>query len=731
MEANAPPLPAGDGPTPSPGELVVQNGRHAGVRRPLSAPLTLLGQADGCDIRLNAESVTPLHCAVFQGPGGLVLRDLGSAAGTFVNDRRVVSWLLRDGDVLSVGPFQFRVHCPDEQASLESPRPGELDALRVQAAAVAAQQAALLEEENRLQQRRTALEKQEEQLAAHLEERRLSLVATQEEVRQDQALLQKERAAFEQERRGRLEEAARHRDETARTLKQAQAERNRLLALRRRLRQRWRRHWNVREKALAGRQHDLTRESQHLQSERAALTQARLRFNGEAELGRRQLHDGWEELGKARREWASARQREEAELARQRREIRDARDALAAAQQAVADQQARSQAARDSLDHEVNGLENRVRNLRLKIAEYEGQLAQLRQQTGSSPPTAQLVTPPSPVPPCAIESEREERLDKLAILLADQRLHLAEQWESFLRAQQAWHEEHAGIEPRFEEAARNLEDRERRLVEQEQAQTAAEEELRGRQQAAAQLRSELEAWQARLAANESSWRSERTGLLAQVKAREALAQKREILLEGLRKRWAARRKHELELLGRELKHAREAQRRYTQLTEDVEQRTGELAVRERTLAERTLALEQLQLETLAHSENSAASERRLQKLQRQIARLQEEAEGRLAERRQTLEDEAERLRSQAHHLHQKAEALLAREAALGSKQREWERQRFDTELTQESQLQELTRLRETTQATTRHEKELQDVIERMIRVLLEDADVAPPTIRAA
>jgi hypothetical protein len=734
MEANAPPLPGGESPAPCPGELVVQNGRHAGTRRPLSAPLTLLGQAAGCDIRLNTESVSPLHCAIFQGPFGLILRDLGSDSGTLVNDQLVGSCLLREGDVLSVGPFHFRVHCPEQPPVAQVVLPGDWDALRVQAAAVAAQQAALLEEENRLQQQRTALEKQEEQLAAHLDERRQNLLAMQEEVRQEQAVVQKERAAFEQERRGRLEEATRHRDETARTLKQAQAERNRLLALRRRLRQRWRRHWDATEKALAGRQRDLSRECQQLQSERAQLTQARLRFNAEAELGRRQLRDGWDELGKARREWLLTRQHEEAELGRQRREIHAAREVLAAAQQAATDQQARSETARVNLEREVDGLENRIRNLRLRLAEYEGQLALLGQQTGNAPPpTAQLAAlPPGDSPPLSEESaEREERLEKLAAVLADQRLHLAEQWESFLRAQQAWHEEHAGLEPRFEEAARNLQERERCLVEQEQAQAVAAEELRARQRTVSQLRSELEAWQARLGANESAWRTERASVLAQIQTRETLAHKRETLLEALRKRWAARRKQELDLMARELKRAREAQRRYVELSDEVEQHTGELAVRERSLAERTLALEQLQLETFGRSENSAAAERRLQKLHRQIANLQSEAEGRLAERRQTLEDEAERLRAQAHHLHLQAEGLLAREGALAGKQREWEKHRLDRELAQAEQHQELLRLREHGEAAAQHEKELQEVIERVIRVLLEEADAVPPTIRAA
>src|SRR5438093_13544116 len=157
MEPNAPPLPGEAAPpAPAAGELVVQNGRFAGARRPMSACLTLIGRSPGCDIRLNVEDVNPLHCVILQTPGGLVLRDLDSGSGTFVNDQRVTTCLLTDGDTVTVGPFEFRVswQAPGGSAPLPEPasRQAEAEALRVQAAAVAAQQAALFEEENRLQQ---------------------------------------------------------------------------------------------------------------------------------------------------------------------------------------------------------------------------------------------------------------------------------------------------------------------------------------------------------------------------------------------------------------------------------------------------------------------------------------------------------------------------------------------------------------------------------------------------
>src|SRR5262249_549794 len=231
---------------------------------------------------------------------------------------------------------------------------------------------------------------------------------------------------------------------------------------RRRWRRRWRRHWATQEKALDGRRRDLVGEGERLRAQRFALTQALLRFNGEAELGKRQLRDGWDQLGRARRDWQAARAPQEADLARQRRELRDARDALAAAQMALAAQQAQARAGRAGLEKEAEGLENRVRNLRLKMAEHEADLPRPRGTAGpgslapaaQNVPVAELAEVPLPEPPEGEQVQRLGRLDALADALADQRLHLAEQWQRFLHAQQVWHEEHARLLPELEEAAR-------------------------------------------------------------------------------------------------------------------------------------------------------------------------------------------------------------------------------------------------------------------------------------
>src|SRR5437868_7147440 len=152
MDVTPHPAPRADLPAPA-GELIIHNGRLSGTRKPLGSALTLLGRAEGCDVRLNVAGVLPVHCALIRGPGGLVLRSMHGAV-TQVNGDTVTEGALHDGDLLAVGPFQFRIALapeptPIDQAALER----EKDALRIQAAAVAAQQVALTEEETRLQQR--------------------------------------------------------------------------------------------------------------------------------------------------------------------------------------------------------------------------------------------------------------------------------------------------------------------------------------------------------------------------------------------------------------------------------------------------------------------------------------------------------------------------------------------------------------------------------------------------
>src|SRR6516164_4925304 len=106
--------------TGSPGELVLQNGRLSGARRPLAASLTLIGHADGCHIRLSLPGVSAFHCALVAGVDGLTLEDLKSQTGTLVNGEPVTTRVLKTGDLLSIGPCRFRVRLGNPMGGVDS-----------------------------------------------------------------------------------------------------------------------------------------------------------------------------------------------------------------------------------------------------------------------------------------------------------------------------------------------------------------------------------------------------------------------------------------------------------------------------------------------------------------------------------------------------------------------------------------------------------------------------------
>jgi hypothetical protein len=387
MEPTLDPAPV-RAPSPPGGELVGQNGRVAGTRRALGAPLTVVGRAEGCDLRLSVEGIHPLHCVLAHAPGGLLVRDLESAGGTFVNGERVTARLLQEGDLLAVGPAEFRVCLPP----LAEPQDGQggegdgggragKDALRIQAAAVVAQQAALAEAEARLEQRRGTLQQQEGQLASHLEEKRRRLLQVAEHAQAARASLQQERAEYERHVEKVTSDLGEAQRELLEAQQKAQAERQRLTELRRRLKRRWHRHWMAeraafrqREQDLAAERGQLEKENERLQQEKAALVQARLRFNGEAELGKRQLQADRAAFQQERLRWQEQRAREAAGLDRRARALGRREAALGDGERLLEDERYRWEKGLILLKRETEGLENRIRNQRRKIGEQQQEI---------------------------------------------------------------------------------------------------------------------------------------------------------------------------------------------------------------------------------------------------------------------------------------------------------------------------------------------------------------------
>ncbi len=81
----------------------------------LTKERTVLGRKPGNDIVLMDLAVSGEHCAFeLQGLADVVLQDLRSTNGTYVNDHMVKRHTLRDGDVMTIGRFRLEYLAANE-----------------------------------------------------------------------------------------------------------------------------------------------------------------------------------------------------------------------------------------------------------------------------------------------------------------------------------------------------------------------------------------------------------------------------------------------------------------------------------------------------------------------------------------------------------------------------------------------------------------------------------------
>jgi len=90
-----------------------------------------IGRHDDCVIRIRSSQVSRRHCELFEADGSLIVRDLGSSNGTFVNgDRIEAPRVLHPGDALTIGDVTLRVDSAAVPAGAEKERDtAELEAI--------------------------------------------------------------------------------------------------------------------------------------------------------------------------------------------------------------------------------------------------------------------------------------------------------------------------------------------------------------------------------------------------------------------------------------------------------------------------------------------------------------------------------------------------------------------------------------------------------------------------
>lgn len=88
--------------------LVVIYGKDLGKKFNLEGPSYIIGRSSKCDIQIDQESVSRNHAKVINGGKSVILRDLGSTNGTYVNDELIDERVLRDGDFIKIGRTIFK-----------------------------------------------------------------------------------------------------------------------------------------------------------------------------------------------------------------------------------------------------------------------------------------------------------------------------------------------------------------------------------------------------------------------------------------------------------------------------------------------------------------------------------------------------------------------------------------------------------------------------------------------
>jgi chromosome segregation ATPase len=326
------------------------------------------------------------------------------------------------------------------------------------------------------------------------------------------------------------------RAEIAAGREQAAVERERLLRLYQRLKQRTHRHCLAQRQALRDREQELEaweRELQHLaqtlQAEKDELFRARAGFNSEQEIARRRLQIGWNKLKAARRRWREDQTRERAELEKRNRELTARCAEYDSLEGDLAEQRRNWSDRLRSLQAEAEGLENRIGHQRRKLEEQETELRRLaaEKQRLQTPPLVSVALAPQPADVTEqlearelalrqgrqVVSQRLGLLEQLADDLDDQRSQLTRQADRLRQDQQRWEETRAAVTAKLESMAERLQQR-------EQAVEAADRQQRERQQVLDHWHKQLQAQQAQYEVRRTEWESERERLLAELRSRK-------------------------------------------------------------------------------------------------------------------------------------------------------------------------------------------------------------------
>lgn len=98
--------------------LEIRTGKHKGRKIRLSDQETIIGRAEDAKIRISSNDVSRHHCLLIARETDILVRDLESRNGTFINGRPIEGEvILKPGGTLAVGPMVLRLLGDDDDSS--------------------------------------------------------------------------------------------------------------------------------------------------------------------------------------------------------------------------------------------------------------------------------------------------------------------------------------------------------------------------------------------------------------------------------------------------------------------------------------------------------------------------------------------------------------------------------------------------------------------------------------
>jgi predicted component of type VI protein secretion system len=103
--------------------LKIIGGKHAGREIKISVPKFIIGRGDGAHLKPASDMVSRKHCQIEIKDGKVIVSDMGSRNGSFVNGQQLTQpHTARSGDKIRIGRLQFELVIDPVKAGIKKPK---------------------------------------------------------------------------------------------------------------------------------------------------------------------------------------------------------------------------------------------------------------------------------------------------------------------------------------------------------------------------------------------------------------------------------------------------------------------------------------------------------------------------------------------------------------------------------------------------------------------------------